>query len=92
VTLNRIVLKPHTFSDGTHVPIGTMIGVPTMPHQLDGDNYANPLELDPFRFEHAKDGEATRKYFTSVDSDYIPFGLGTCTSTYHGMLTLDEVD
>jgi cytochrome P450 len=74
--MQRMALKAHTFSDGTYVPAGTIIAVPTMPHQLDGENYENPNEFDPFRFENAKDHEATRKYFTSADSEYISFGLG----------------
>jgi cytochrome P450 len=79
-----MALKPYTFSDGTYVPAGSIIGVPIMPHQLDSDNYENPNEFDPFRFENAKENEATRKYFTSVDSEYLPFGLGQyrCMAIY----------
>lgn len=76
VAMTRLALKSHTFSDGTFIPKGTILGVPPMPHQLDGENYERPTELDPFRFENAKEGDATRKYFTSVDSEYISFGLG----------------
>jgi hypothetical protein len=53
-----------------------------MPHQLDGENYVNPDKLDPFRFENVKNGDATRKYFTSVDSEYLAFGLGACELAY----------
>jgi cytochrome P450 len=74
--MNRMALKPHLFSDGTYVPAGSILGVPSMPHQLDAANYSNPDTMDPTRFEHAKDGEATRKYFTSVDSEYLGFGIG----------------
>jgi cytochrome P450 len=74
--MNRKIHKSHLFSDGTFVPAGSIMGVPSMPHQLDVANYPNPDELDPTRFEHAKDGEATRKYFTSVDSEYLGFGIG----------------
>jgi hypothetical protein len=46
-----------------------------MPHQLDGNYYEKPLDTEPFRFDGAED-DATRKYFTSADPQYLPFGLG----------------
>jgi hypothetical protein len=76
--MTRMVLKSHTFSDGTFVPAGSIISVPTMPHQLDAANFENPNELDPSRFEHVKDSDATRRYFTSIDTEYMAFGLGQC--------------
>jgi cytochrome P450 len=80
--MRRMALKPLTFSDGTHIPVGTIVIVPSMPHQLDGENYVNPKELDPLRFESVNEGDATRKYFTSVDSEYIAFGLGAFKLAY----------
>lgn len=73
--LNRVAYKSCTFSDGTHIPAGTFVTVPLMVHQLDGRNYNNPLETQPFRFETVND-DATRKYFTTSDPNYIAFGLG----------------
>jgi cytochrome P450 len=88
--MTRKALRPHTFSDGTYIPAGTIIGVPPTPHQLDSDNYANPNELDPFRFENTKDGDITRKHFTSVDTEYISFGFGGCGSACIGSEIPDE--
>jgi cytochrome P450 len=87
-TLMRKVLKPKTFRDGTHLPVGTMTITPTMPHQMDAANYANPTQLDPTRFEQAKDSESPRKYFTSVDSEYLAFGIGSSIIDLYRGLTL----
>jgi cytochrome P450 len=78
VTMTRKLLRAHTFSDGTRVPAGAIVGVPTLPHQLDRATYESPHVVDPFRFEHAKDkdGEVAHKHFTSCDSAYLPFGAG----------------
>jgi cytochrome P450 len=78
--MRRKVHMPHTFSDGTYVPVGTIIGVPTLPHQMDGANYQNPNEFDPTRFVHAKEGEATRKHFATIDPEYLAFGIGRCST------------
>jgi cytochrome P450 len=76
VLMTRTAQREYIFSDGTYVPAGTIIGVPSTPHHLDAVNYEEPDGFDPARFEHTKDGEATRKYFTSIDPDYLAFGLG----------------
>jgi cytochrome P450 len=72
----RKALKGHVFSDGTYVPAGTIIGVPSIPHHLNQAIYEEPDEVNPARFENAKGSEAIRKYFTSIDSEYLAFGMG----------------
>jgi hypothetical protein len=76
VTVNRMALQDYTFSDGTFIPKGTILTVPSMPHQMDADVYANPGNFEPFRFENSKEGDVTRKHFTTADPSYMGFGLG----------------
>jgi cytochrome P450 len=76
VTLIRKVLKEKVFSDGTHLPVGAFAVTPVVPHHMDSQNYSNPTELDPTRFEQAEDTESTRKCFTTVDPQYLIFGIG----------------
>jgi cytochrome P450 len=78
----RKALQAHTFSDGTHVPAGTMIASPTWPQHLDEDSYASADTLDPFRFKPTMpedadaDAKGPRRQFTTTDLSYIPFGHG----------------
>jgi cytochrome P450 len=83
VSTRRLALKPHTFSDGTYIPTGTIIGIPTTPHHTDSGIYTNANVLDPSRFERTE-GAESKKYFTSIDSDasYLSFGIGKSTHVY----------
>jgi cytochrome P450 len=91
-----MALQDYTFSDGTFIPKGTILAVPSMPHQMDADTYANPDNFEPFRFENTKEGDVTRKHFTTADPSYMGFGLGmshlkmTMTATIH-TLTLTMI-
>ncbi|KAL8687903.1 MAG: hypothetical protein Q9218_006052, partial [Villophora microphyllina] len=50
VSINRKVMLPYTFSDGTHVPAGNTICVPQHALMRDAKNYDNPSEFDGYRF------------------------------------------
>ncbi|KAL9092031.1 MAG: hypothetical protein Q9159_001029 [Coniocarpon cinnabarinum] len=50
VTMDRKVMQPFTFSDGTHVPAGNVICVPEYSIMHDPANYRDPLAFDGFRF------------------------------------------
>lgn len=73
--LTRVACQSHTFSNGTFIPAGTFVTVPSMPHQLNERNYVDPLEMQPFRFENAE-ANSSRKHFTTSDPQYVAFGLG----------------
>jgi hypothetical protein len=62
-----------------------------MPHQLDERNFDSPFETQPFRFEKNVEDDSTRKYFTSVDTQYLAFGLGQLIHLYMARtLSADE--
>ncbi|KAG9310147.1 cytochrome P450 [Chiua virens] len=78
VSLLRKALKDFTFSDGTFIPKGTSIVVPSRSLHLDNDNYENAHEFDPFRFSNMRgeEGEGTKHHFVSTSLEYLPFGHG----------------
>ena len=71
-------MKEGVLSDGTVVPPGWTIAVLISAAHRDSSIYPNPDTFDPFRFAKLRaeaDGDA--KYgFTTLDNDYISFGLG----------------
>ena len=78
VGLNRKVMKPFTLSDGTYLPPGTEVAIPSDSIHHDGDNYVNPHEFDGFRFSRMREveGESSKYQFTNLGLDYVPFGSG----------------
>ncbi|TGJ85026.1 hypothetical protein E0Z10_g3717 [Xylaria hypoxylon] len=55
ITFERFVQRPHTFSDGFHIPAKTQIGVPTQAISMDPEIYTNPKDFDGFRFSNLRD-------------------------------------
>ena len=78
VAMSRIVREPFTFSDGTYVPKGTYIAIPSHAIHLDESNYSNPTSFLPFRFVDKANKEITgRKVdMTSTSTDFLAFGHG----------------
>jgi cytochrome P450 len=82
----RLSQKPHTFSDGTHVPAGVLIGASAWTRHMDESAYTNADTFAPFRFEHppntagGDDDDAKaprpRRQFTTTDLQYLTFGHG----------------
>ncbi|KAF8330122.1 cytochrome P450 [Amanita rubescens] len=70
--------KDFTFSDGTTIPAGNFIGVPTSCIHTDPDNYADAERFDGFRFEkmREKEGDSSKHSLVSLDLDYLLFGHG----------------
>lgn len=60
VTMDRKVLKDFTFSDGTFIPKGSYLNVPTALHR-DDENYSNPSIFDGFRFVDMDVSEGDRR-------------------------------
>ena len=80
--MNRYVLEDYTFSDGTTVPAGTIIGISTSSIHRDPAIYEDPLKFDGFRFIKMRDravlGGHTGKCYDvdTVNSEFIAFGQG----------------
>ena len=64
--------------DGTVIPKGTMVCVPTFSIQHDAAKYPDPDMFDPFRFSRMREeaGEGTKHQFVNTSIEYIPFGHG----------------
>lgn len=73
-------MAPYTFSDGTTVPAGTFLGVPTTATHSDPANYPTPEAFDPTRFLPSADAdkESVRgpQHFASTSPSWIAFGHG----------------
>jgi len=76
--MNRMVVKDFTFSDGTVLPKGTFINVPTYAIHHDEANYSHPNEFDGFRFSNMRggEGEGTKHQMIQPSDEYLPFGQG----------------
>ena len=77
--MNRLALRPFTFSNGVTIPAGTLIAVPSGAIHKDGEIYPNPEEFDGFRFvklrELNEDNMARHQAF-STSTDHLSFGYG----------------
>ena len=79
VSVNRIALRPFTFSNGVTVPAGTVIAAPSDIIHRDGEIYPNPEEFDGFRFAKLRESDGfalPRHQATSTSVEYLPFGYG----------------
>lgn len=73
VAMNRKVMTPFVFSDGTHIPAGNVVCVPQQAMMQDPNNYANPLEFQGFRFVTWRDGIPTSTSRLSHPGPLFPF-------------------
>ena len=85
VRMQRCVLKPLRFSDGTEIPAGTSIAVPMLAPLQDPELYSNPSTYDPYRFARLRAGQsedplnyASKELyqFISVTKENMAFGYG----------------
>ena len=78
MTVVRKAMKDFTFSDGTFIPKGTMIGVATRSLHYDEKFYKNANVFQPFRFAemHEEDTVGVKYQFVSTSIEYLPFGHG----------------
>jgi cytochrome P450 len=78
VSTARKAMKDFTFSDGTFIPKGMMIGAATRCLHYDAKFYKNANVFEPFRFaemnEEGSDG--AKHQFVSTAIEYLPFGHG----------------
>ena len=78
VIITRKAMKDFTFSDGTFIPKGTMIGVATRCLHHDEKFYENANVFEPFRFAemYEEDSEGVKYQFVSTAIEYLAFGHG----------------
>ncbi|KAK8002967.1 hypothetical protein PG989_002686 [Apiospora arundinis] len=79
IGLMRVARKDFRFRDGTVIPKGCRIGVPTIAIHQDAALYPKPDEFDGFRFSKLCEedpGNTTRHGAASTGLDYLTFGHG----------------
>ena len=79
--MQRVVVNPngYTFSDGSYVPHGTYLAVPTHEVHHDGANYSAPDVFDGFRFYNMRtsdEAESVKHQMVNTGLDYLAFGHG----------------
>jgi len=77
-SVRRKVLKDFTFSNGTTIPAGCMIGIPHRSVHCDPENYSDPEIFDGFRYSKMREneGESTKHGMATLAPDYLIFGQG----------------
>ncbi|KAN0126092.1 Cytochrome P450 [Lactarius tabidus] len=82
LTVNRLAMRPFTFSNGVTIPAGTLVSAPSGAIHKDGELYPNPEEFDGFRFVKLRelnvDAMARHQAF-STSPDHLTFGYGRHT-------------
>ncbi|KAI0294857.1 cytochrome P450 [Multifurca ochricompacta] len=68
VGMQRVALRPFTFSNGMTIPAGTMVAFPLGAVHTDGAAYSNPEEFDGFRFSKLceKEGDVLATKYKAV--------------------------
>lgn len=75
----RKVLQDAKLSDGTVIPKGTFVSLPTYAIHHDHDIYEHPDVFDPLRFvrlEDTKQGPEAKFQLVAVSRDSLTFGFG----------------
>lgn len=73
MTLTRVAQVPYTFSDGTSVPAGTMVGAAALPAHRDETRYTDADTFKPDRFVeefHGDEGARVRHSMSTTSNNY----------------------
>ena len=78
--MTRKVVKPFTFSDGTFLPVGSTVGVPSYSMHHDPKLYNDPNVFNSLRFcgeenEGSKSG-IKKGQIVTTGATYVAFGHG----------------
>ncbi|KAI0911432.1 cytochrome P450 [Ustulina deusta] len=75
----RKVTTAFTMADGTHLPVGALVGVDTQHNVFQHSTLENPDVFDGFRFEKLRNAANSDSKFQAVSTgeDHLVFGLGT---------------
>ncbi|KAK8012516.1 cytochrome P450 [Apiospora marii] len=79
IGLKRVARKEFRFRDGTVIPKGTRLGVPTVAIHQDASLYTNPDAFDGFRFSKLREEHhngTTMHEAASTGLEYLTFGHG----------------
>ncbi|KAJ7778112.1 cytochrome P450 [Mycena metata] len=94
VSMLRQTLQPFTFSDGTTIPTGTLVGVPILAAHHDDANYADADTFDGGRFARMREegkeegmGMGIRHGMVTPSLEFLTFGLGrhACPGRFFGV-------
>ncbi|KAI6037986.1 cytochrome P450 [Pisolithus marmoratus] len=77
-SVQRKAMKDLTLSDGTFIPKGTHVSIPTYVIHRDSTVYENPDLFDPLRFYKLRNDEkdSARHQMVAVSQNYLAFGYG----------------
>ncbi|KAL8728454.1 MAG: hypothetical protein Q9181_005341 [Wetmoreana brouardii] len=77
-SFHRLALTPITLSDGSHLPRGIFIAIPSASILFDPSITPKPHTFDAFRNyrKRQEPGQATRHQYAMVDKDHMHFGHG----------------
>ena len=82
VMIGRYAMADYTFSDGTFIPAGTIVGVSSNSVHRDPQTYEDPLRFDGFRFVKMKERAALDGYphkifdMVTTNANFVGFGQG----------------
>ncbi|KAF9068182.1 cytochrome P450 [Rhodocollybia butyracea] len=78
LSMDRMVLRDFTFSNGTVVPAGTIVGTALYGLHHDEAHYDDPETFRPFRFSAVRehDGENLKHQMVAIDPSFGLFGGG----------------
>ena len=74
--------QSYTFHDGMALPVGSLIGVPTVAIYINPDNYPDPQVFDDFRFmrdrrlNHEWENTEAASSAATITPTYLAFGYG----------------
>ncbi|KAL8941933.1 MAG: hypothetical protein Q9216_001961 [Gyalolechia sp. 2 TL-2023] len=77
-SFHRLALEPITLSDGTHLPRGTFVAIPSASILYDPSIVPDPYTFDAFRNyrKRLEPGQSTRHQYAMVDKEHMHFGHG----------------
>ncbi|GME38920.1 putative cytochrome p450 protein [Neofusicoccum parvum] len=77
ILMNRLAITPVTLSDGTRLPAGAMVGIPTYPmNDTSSPLYARPAAFDGRRFLRLRAHDDNRWQFVATSPEHYGFGHG----------------
>ncbi|RPD64607.1 cytochrome P450 [Lentinus tigrinus ALCF2SS1-7] len=74
--MTRRAMQDITLADGTFLPAGTLLAVPSYSPHHDEEKYEGANEFKPFRFSDSEDAGSTRHQFVNTSDEYMAFGRG----------------
>ncbi|KAF5350899.1 hypothetical protein D9758_010538 [Tetrapyrgos nigripes] len=76
--LSRKVMKDFTFSNGTTVPVGTILSAANWAMHRDDGIYPDSLDFKPWRFSYMRhqEGESIKHQFVTPTLEWMLFGQG----------------